>query len=182
MSLLALNRSCTQFSWFSGLWAQTGTKASAVLHLQFADRGACQACDHMSQFLLINLCALAWLFYCMRWSPWPAPLIHLWTLEWSGAGLPTAWAVAMFVLGRSAVSDSLWPHGPTRLLYPWNFLGKNTGVGCHFLLTQGLNPSVSPVAPTLVGRFFTTEAPGKPLLPSICIIFRTSVLVQDWLL
>ena len=23
---------------------------------------------------------------------------------------------------------------PTRLLYPWNFLGKSTGVGCHFLL------------------------------------------------
>ena len=33
---------------------------------------------------------------------------------------------------------------PTRLLYPWNFLGKNIGVSCHFLLqgillTQGLN-------------------------------------------
>ena len=27
-------------------------------------------------------------------------------------------------------------HGlyPARLLCPWNFLGKNTGVGCHFLL------------------------------------------------
>ena len=23
-----------------------------------------------------------------------------------------------------------------RLLYPWNFPGKNTGVGCHFLLQQ----------------------------------------------
>ena len=30
----------------------------------------------------------------------------------------------------------LWPRGlqPARLLCPWNFLGKNTGVGCHFLL------------------------------------------------
>ena len=33
----------------------------------------------------------------------------------------------------------------TRLLRPWDFPGKNTGVGCHFLLqeifpTQGLNP------------------------------------------
>ena len=32
-----------------------------------------------------------------------------------------------------------------RLLRPWDFLSKNTGVGCHFLLqgiflTQGLNP------------------------------------------
>jgi len=35
----------------------------------------------------------------------------------------------------SVMSDSLQPHGlkPTRLLCPWNFPGKNTGVGCHFL-------------------------------------------------
>ena len=45
------------------------------------------------------------------------------------------------------MSDSLWPHGlwPARLLHPWDFPGKNTGVGCQFLLqgifpTQGLNP------------------------------------------
>ena len=37
---------------------------------------------------------------------------------------------------RSVVSDSWWPHGlqPTRLLRPWDFPGKNTGVGCHCLL------------------------------------------------
>ena len=36
----------------------------------------------------------------------------------------------------SVVSDSVWPHGlqPTRLLCPWDSPGKNTGVGCHFLL------------------------------------------------
>ena len=36
----------------------------------------------------------------------------------------------------SVVSDSLQPHGlqPTRLLRPWNFPGKSTGVGCHCLL------------------------------------------------
>ena len=46
----------------------------------------------------------------------------------------------------SVVSDSLQPPGlwPTRLLSPWNSPGKNTGVGCHFLLqeifpTQGSN-------------------------------------------
>ena len=45
------------------------------------------------------------------------------------------------------VSDSLWPHGwqPARLLCPWDFPNKNTGVGCHFLLqeislTQESNP------------------------------------------
>ena len=47
------------------------------------------------------------------------------------------------------VSDSLWPHGlqPARLLCPWDFPGKNAGVGCYFLLqgifpTQGSNPGL----------------------------------------
>ena len=34
------------------------------------------------------------------------------------------------------MSGSVWPHRwqPTRLPRPWDSLGKNTGVGCHFLL------------------------------------------------
>ena len=42
------------------------------------------------------------------------------------------------VLACSVVSDSLQPHGlqPTRLLCPWDFLGRSTGVGCHFLLKE----------------------------------------------
>ena len=34
------------------------------------------------------------------------------------------------------MSDSVQPHGqqPTRLPCPWDSPGKNTGVGCHFLL------------------------------------------------
>ena len=40
------------------------------------------------------------------------------------------------------MSDSLRPHGlkPTRLLRPWDFQGKSTGVGYHFLL-QGIFPT-----------------------------------------
>ena len=36
------------------------------------------------------------------------------------------------------MSDSLRPHRrqPTRLPHPWDSPGKNTGVGCHFLLHQ----------------------------------------------
>ena len=36
------------------------------------------------------------------------------------------------------MSDSSRPHGlqPTRLLRPWDFPGKSTGVGCHCLLCQ----------------------------------------------
>ena len=37
---------------------------------------------------------------------------------------------------RSIVSDPQRPHGlqPSRLLHPWDFPGKSTGVGCHCLL------------------------------------------------
>ena len=34
----------------------------------------------------------------------------------------------------------LQPHGLDRLLCPWDFLSKNTGVGCHFL-HQGIFPT-----------------------------------------
>ena len=38
----------------------------------------------------------------------------------------------------SVVSDSVRPHRrqPTRLPRPWDFPGKNTGVGCHFFLQR----------------------------------------------
>ena len=55
----------------------------------------------------------------------------------------------MFILKwkvASVVSSSLQPYvlQPARLLCPWDSPGKNTGVGCHFLLqglilTEGLN-------------------------------------------
>ena len=50
------------------------------------------------------------------------------------------------MLIHPVVFDALRPRGwqPTRLLCPWDFSGKNTGLGCHFLLrgilwTQGSN-------------------------------------------
>ena len=50
---------------------------------------------------------------------------------------------------------------PTRLLSPWDSPGKNTGVGCHFLLrgifpTQRLNPCTLNLL-ALAGGFFTSE-------------------------
>ena len=52
----------------------------------------------------------------------------------------------LYMCACSVVSDSLKPHRlqPARLLCPWDFSGKNTGVGCRFLLqglflTQGAN-------------------------------------------
>ena len=52
-------------------------------------------------------------------------------------------------VSRSVVPNSLRPHElqPTRLFCPWDFPGKDIGVGCHFFLqgifpTQGLNPGL----------------------------------------
>ena len=44
----------------------------------------------------------------------------------------------MLLLLLSVVSNSVWPHGlqPTRLLFPWDFPGKSTGVGCHCILWE----------------------------------------------
>ena len=52
------------------------------------------------------------------------------------------------------MSDSVQPHRwqPTRLPRPWDSPGKNTGVGCHFLLQRVKVKSESEVAqlcPTL---------------------------------
>ena len=48
----------------------------------------------------------------------------------------------------SVVSDSVRPHRrqPTRLPHPWDSPGKNTGVGCHFLLQCRKVKSESEVA------------------------------------
>ena len=47
-----------------------------------------------------------------------------------------------------------WTVACTKLLHPWDFQGKTTGVGCHFLLqgifpTQGSNPGLSHCRQTL---------------------------------
>ena len=57
-----------------------------------------------------------------HWSGWPFPSPMQESEKWK-------WS-------RSAVFDSSGPHGlqPTRLLRPWDFPGKSTGVGCHCLL------------------------------------------------
>ena len=46
------------------------------------------------------------------------------------------------------MSDPVQPHRwqPTRLLRPWDSPGKNTGVGCHFLLQRMKVKSESEVA------------------------------------
>ena len=57
--------------------------------------------------------------------------------HWSGLPLPSPMHESeKWKWSRLVVSDPQRPHGlqPTRLLHPWDFPGKSTGVGCHYLL------------------------------------------------
>ena len=76
------------------------------------------------------------------------------------------------------MSNSVLPHRgqPTNLPHPWDSPGKNTGVGCHFLLQCMKVKSESEVAqlcPTLSDPM-DCSLPG----PSIHGIFQAGVL--EW--
>ena len=48
----------------------------------------------------------------------------------------------------------------TRLLCPWAFPGKNTGVGCHFFSRGSSQPRDGTLIYCTAGRFFTTQLPA----------------------
>ena len=59
--------------------------------------------------------------------------------HWSGLPFPSPMHESEKWKGScSVMSDSSRPHGlqPTRLLCPWDFPGKSTGVGCRCLLRK----------------------------------------------
>ena len=56
---------------------------------------------------------------------------------WSGLPFPSlVHESEKWKWSRSVVSNPQQPHGlqPSRLLHPWDFPGKSSGVGCHCLL------------------------------------------------
>ena len=51
---------------------------------------------------------------------------------------------------------------PARLLHPWDFPGKITGVACHFLLQGNLpNPGIEPGSPAVRVDALLSEPPGN---------------------
>ena len=97
---------------------------------------------------------------------------------WSKAEIPFIHCCCCCRQVASVVSDSVRPHRwqPTRLPRPWDSPGKNTGVGCHFLLQCMKVKSQSEVAqscPTL-----SDPMDCSPLGSSIHGIFQARVL--EW--
>ena len=61
------------------------------------------------------------------------------------------------------MSDSFVTSKDYRLLFPWDFPGKNTGVDCHFLHQGNLSdPGIEPVSPALAGGVFIAKTPREP--------------------
>ena len=90
--------------------------------------------------------------------------ILAWEIPWTGepGGLQSAAAAVTAV-----VSDSVQPNirQPTRLCRPWDSPGKNTGMGCHFLLHCMKVKSASEVTqscPTL-HEPMDCSLPGSPV-------------------
>ena len=66
----------------------------------------------------------------------PIPgILQVRTLEWVAISFSNAlkWKVKVKSLSHVWLFATP-PHQPTRLLHPWDFPGKSTGVGCHCLL------------------------------------------------
>ena len=73
---------------------------------------------------------------------------------WAESLLQLPMKVKVKSLSCSRLFATPWIVACTKLLRPWDFQGKSTGVGCHFLLrgafpTQGSNPGLSHCRQTL---------------------------------
>ena len=91
----------------------------------------------LSCFSRVQLCVTPW----MAAHQAPPSLGFSRQEHWSGLPFPSPMhGSEKWKWSHSVMCDSSLPHGlqPTRLLCPWDFAGKSTGVGCHCLLLLNL--------------------------------------------
>ena len=107
-------------------------------------------------------------------SPVPG-ILQARTLEWVACPSPMHES-EKWKWSRSVMSDSSRPHGlqPTRLLHPWDFPGKSTGVGCHRLLCYSILGLL--ISPSSVWKIFISASNiGEKA------VINTSVFLKWWL-
>ena len=121
----------------SGIWNGIGWRVRSVLSRDFRQQDCCCCCCSAK-----SLQSCPTLCDPTDGSPPGSPVPGIFqarTLEWVAISFSNAgkWKVKVKSLSRVRL---LWPHGlqPTRLLCPWDFPGKSTGVGYHCLL-QGMS-------------------------------------------
>ena len=139
-------------SWLSlpFLWASGSIRSSLVSSSCYAARSSVKSSSCGSS---LKDTVLLFSIQYYEEGVTPRSSILAWRIPWTGepGGLQPVvlqrvghdWAVQhacilllLLLLSRSVVSDSWRPHRrqPTRLPRPQDSPGKNTGVGCHFLL------------------------------------------------
>ena len=150
----------------------------------------------------LNCLALPSLTFCFLWAPkgvtygafaggcykWKFSVHSISFVNWE------KWCVCQVYLGGSELGRLekwKWSHSvlsnslqPARLLHPWDFPGKNIGMGCCFFLqgifpTQGLNPGLPHCRQTLYclshqGRL------SSVLISAIAEIVSLPVAVFTW--
>ena len=95
-------------------------------------------------------------------------LSPFWSYPLSVRVLSPFWSFPLRVRACSVMSDSLWPHGlqHPRVPLPLGFPKQEYWSRLPFLSPRDLpDPAIEllpPASPTLAGRFFATELPGKP--------------------
>ena len=85
----------------------------------------------------------------LHWTYMICSLFHICSKPWKWK-----WKVKVKSLSRVRLFATPWIVAGTRLLHPWDFPGKSTRVGCHFLLqgifpTKGSNSGLPPCMQTL---------------------------------
>ena len=89
------------------------------------------------------------------------------------------------------MSNSVRPHGqqPTRLPHPWDSPGKNTGVGCHFLLQSmkvkmesekiGLKLNIQKTKIMASGPITSWEIDGETVAPKSLQMVTAAMKLKD---
>ena len=118
-----------------------------------------------------------------RRTPWSIPLgcrvAHDWqTFTFFTTSATWEALTSYYCCVTSVMSNCVWPHRrqPTRLPRPWDSPGKNSGVGCHFLLQCMKMKSESKVAQSCLTLSDPMDC--SPPGSSIHGIFQTRVL--EW--
>jgi len=101
-----------------------------------------------------------------------------WGEKWEGGSRRR---LLLLLLNHFNVSDSVQPHRrqPTRLCRPWDSPGKNTGVGCYFLLQCMKVKSESEVAQS-DSKSLTLCDPMDYSLPGSSVHGIFQVRVLEW--
>ena len=115
----------------------------------------CLSCTYLSTSSRDSLVTKSYLTLATPWSiACQAPLSMGFSKQeyWSGLPFPSPmYESEKWEWSHAVVSYSSRPHGlqPTRLLCPWDFPGKSTGMGCHCLLL-----AFAWIEVLLLGNFF----------------------------